>query len=40
MVKVYDLLDFDLEFGRSMVLTHPRPSHTKDFKNGTNCFSV
>ena len=26
------------EFGRSGVLIHPRPSHTKDFKNVTNCF--
>ena len=23
-----------------VVLIHPRPSHTKDFKKGTNCFSV
>ena len=22
---------------RSRVLIHPRPSHNKDFKNGTNC---
>ena len=28
---------FRLEFGRSNVLTHPRPSHTK---NGNNSFSV
>ena len=29
-----------LEFGRSRVLIHPRPSNTKGFNNGTNCFSV
>ena len=27
-------------FGRSRVLIHSRPSHTKDFKNSTKCFYV
>ena len=29
-----------LEFSRFRVLIHPRPNHTKDFKNGTNYISV